>query len=100
MLAFVPLGGTHNPPGSRTRMPQRSDRNEVQQKKPGSDGLPAELYKVSLKVISEYLINSYNYAYFSGHLSVSQKSGIIKRIPKKDSEAFHVKNWHPIDLIG
>ena len=62
--------------------------------------MSAEFYKVSRKDISECLINSYNYAYFSGRLSVSQKSGIIKLIPKNDSEAFHVKNWRPIDLIG
>ena len=50
--------------------------------------------------ISEYLINSYNYAYISGHLSVSQKRGIIKLNPKKDSEPFYVENWRPISLLN
>ena len=52
-------------------------------KTPGSDGLPAEFYKVFCKDVSDFLINSFNCAYLSGHLSVSQKRGIIKLIPRE-----------------
>ena len=64
-------------------------------KTPVSDGSPAEFYKVFWKDISEYLINSYNFAYFSGHFSVSQKRGIIKPIPKKGSEPFFCQKLVP-----
>ena len=49
---------------------------------------------------NDFLINSYNCAYLCGHLSVSQKRGIIKLIPKHDSELYFVKNWRPISLLN
>ena len=33
-----------------------------------------------------------------GQLSVSQKRGVIKLIPKKDTEPYYVKNWRLITL--
>ena len=47
-----------------------------------------------------YLFNSLNYAYQKGQLSVSQKRGVIKLIPKKDTEPYYVKNWRPITLLN
>ena len=47
-------------------------------KTPGTDGLPAEFYKVS-----SFLISALNYAFDSGCLSVTQRRGVIKLIPKK-----------------
>ena len=55
---------------------------------PGSDSLPAE--RVSSLLIS----------FESGCLSVTQRCGIIKLIPKKDTELSFVKNWHPITLLN
>ena len=52
----------------------------------GSDGLPAEFYKVFWSDISNLFLNSINYAYRSGLLSVTKRRGIIKLIPKKDAE--------------
>lgn len=52
-------------------------------KTPGSDGLPAEFYKVFWNDISDLFLNSINYAYRIGQLSVTQRRGIIKLIPKK-----------------
>ena len=52
-------------------------------KTPGSDGLPAEFYKVFWNDISDLFLNSINYAYRCGQLSVTQRRGIIKLIPKK-----------------
>ena len=46
-------------------------------KSPGSDGLPAEFYKVSWK-------DAFNYAYTKGLLSVTQRRGLITLIPKKN----------------
>ena len=55
-------------------------------KTPGSDGLPAEFYKVFWNDISDLFLNSINYAYRCGQLSVTQRRGIIKLIPKKNAE--------------
>ena len=50
--------------------------------------------------IAGFLLGSINYAYQTGQLSVSRKRGIIKLIPKKDSEPYLVKNWRPVSLLN
>ena len=50
--------------------------------------------------ISDHLLNALNYAYHKGQLSVSQKWGVIKLMPKKDAEPYHIKNWRPITLLN
>jgi len=52
-------------------------------KTPVSDSLPAEFYKVFWNDISDLFLNLINYAYRIGQLSVTQRRGIIKLIPKK-----------------
>ena len=47
-------------------------------KTPGTDGLPCEFYKVFWSDVGRILINSLNYSYESGRLSISQRRGIIK----------------------
>ena len=69
-------------------------------KTPGSDGLPIEFYKVFWNKISDWLLNTINYAYTEGKLSISQRRGIIKHITKKDAEPYFVKNWRPITLLN
>ena len=51
-------------------------------KSPGTDGLPSEFDKVFWDDLAEILINSLNYYYEIGKLSISQRRGIIKLIPK------------------
>ena len=70
------------------------------EKTPGTDGLPAEFYKVFWKDISSILISALNFAYESGQLSVTQKRGIIKLIPKKDADPSLIKNWRPLTLLN
>ena len=69
-------------------------------KTPGTDGLPADFYEVFWKDISDYLVDSINYAFGKGQLSVTQRRGIIKLIPKKDTEPDLIKNWRPIALLN
>ena len=69
-------------------------------KTPGSDGIPADFYKVFWNDISVFLVNAINYAFDRGQLSVSQRRGIIKLIPKKDSDPSLIKNWRPITLLN
>ena len=70
------------------------------EKTPGSDGIPAEFYKIFWNDISEHLVTSINHAYQKEQFSVTQRRGIIKLIPKKDAEPFLIKNWHPISLLN
>ena len=65
-----------------------------------TDGLPAEFYKVFWKDVSSTLISALNYAYETGKLSITQRRGIIKLIPKKDAEPFFIKNWRPLTLLN
>ena len=44
-------------------------------KTPGTDGLPAEFYKVFWKDTSALLTSSFNCAFESGYLSVTQRRG-------------------------
>ena len=71
------------------------------EKTPGTDGLPAEFYKVFWNDISAILIGALNYAYETGQISVTQTRGIIKLISKKDAEPFFIKKLetsHPPKL--
>ena len=52
------------------------------------------------KDISSYLFSALNYAFDSGCLSVTQRRGVIKLIPKKDAELYFIKNWRPITLLN
>ena len=69
-------------------------------KTPGSDGLPAEFYKVFWNDIADFFMKAINQAYHAGQPSVTQRRGIIKLIPKKDAEPYFIKNWRPISLLN
>ena len=69
-------------------------------KSPGSDGLPADFYKVFWNSISDLLLKAFNFAYENGQFSVSQRRGVIRLVPKKDSDPLFIKNWRPITLLN
>ena len=50
--------------------------------------------------VSDILISSFNYSYETGTLSVSQRRGIVKLIPKKDADLSLIKNWRPLTLLN
>lgn len=69
-------------------------------KSPGSDGFTAEFYKHFWPKIGKYVLESLNYAYVKGELSVDQRRGIITLIPKKGKKRILLKNWRPISLLN
>ena len=69
-------------------------------KSPGSDGLPAEFYKVFWNDINQYLLNALNCTYTKGLLSITQRRGLITLIPKKNKPTNLLKNWRPITLLN
>ena len=62
---------------------------------PGTDGIPAEFYKVFWQDIADNLPEAINYGLEKGLLSVTQSRRIIKLIPKKDAEVNQLKRWRP-----
>ena len=46
------------------------------------------------------MVDSFNYAFENGDVSISQKRGIISLIPKKDKDKKYLKNWRPISLLN
>ena len=71
----------------------------IKQKRAGSDGLPAEFYKIFWNEINEHLLNALNCAYAKSLLSITQRRGLITLIPKKNKPTNLLKNWRPITLL-
>ena len=69
-------------------------------KTPGSDGFPAELYKFFWQDINLYLIKALNTANRKGILSISQRRGLISLLPKENKILHYFKNWRPISLLN
>ena len=69
-------------------------------KSPGTDGFPAEFYKVFWIDLKNILLSCYSFAFRTGQLSTSQRRSIISLIPKKDSIPFFLKNWRSISLLN
>ena len=70
------------------------------EKTPGTDGLAAEFYKTFWSELVSSLISALNFSYDQRTLSVSQRRGIIKLIPKKDADPHFIKNWRPLTLLN
>ena len=68
-------------------------------KTPGIDGLPPEFYKFFWPSIKSHVVESINYSFTTGEMSVNQRLGIITLIPKKDKNRMLLKNWRPISLL-
>ena len=69
-------------------------------KTPGSDGLPADFYKVFFIKLKFLLCEVFNEAKDCGRLHLSARRGIITLLPKKDWDILLVKNWRPITLLN
>ena len=46
------------------------------------------------------MVNSFNYGFQKGELTISQRQSIIRLIPKKDKDLSRLKNWRPISLLN
>ena len=56
-------------------------------KSPSTDGLPAEFYKAFWDYVKPFLLNALNCSYTNGHLSITQRRGLITLVPKKNKPA-------------
>ena len=93
--------------GEKLSLDQPISKHEVFQtissmnhnKSPGYDGIPVEFYIVFWNDISDMLLDSLNYSFENGRLSLSQRNGIITLLPKKDRDLLEIQNYRPISLL-
>ena len=69
-------------------------------KSPGIDGFSAEFYKFFWPELGTEMVSSFNHAFRSGTLSISQRRGIISLIPKKNKDKTLLDNLRPISLLN
>ena len=50
--------------------------------------------------ISDALISALNFSYDTGKLPITQRRGLIKLIPKKETDLRNLKNWRPLSLLN
>ena len=66
----------------------------------GTDGFPAEFYRFFWPEISKEMTESFNFAFQSRKLSISQRRGIISLIPQKFKDKTMLENLRPISLLN
>ena len=59
-----------------------------------------EFYEKFWPLISKQLVDSFNFAYENNLMSVSQRQGTIKLIPKPNKDKILLNNWSPITLLN
>ena len=69
-------------------------------KSPGTDGLPAEFYKIFWNDVIDLVIDSYQYTYDLNEMSISQRQSIITLLPKPEKDTKYLNNWRPISLLN
>ena len=74
--------------------------NKFQNKTPGSDGFTIEFYRCFWNVVAPFMVDSFNYGFENGLLTISQRLAIISLIPKKDKNLQYLKNWRPVSLLN
>ena len=52
-------------------------------KTPGTEGLTAEFYIFFWDKLNMFLVNSFNFGFQKGELSISQRQSMIRLIPKR-----------------
>ena len=69
-------------------------------KTPGDDGFTKEFYETFFELLWKDLIDSFNEAFQTDKLSISQRRGIISLIPKDENNLMVLSNWWPITLLN
>lgn len=66
----------------------------------GTNGLSTEVLKYFWPELKSLIVESFNYAFLNGSLSISQRRGIISLIPKKNKDKTILENLRPISLLN
>ena len=62
--------------------------------------MTAELYLSFWELLRQELVDTFNYAFEKGEITISQKRGFITLIPKKDKNRTLLDNWTAISLLN
>ena len=76
----------------------RALKQMASSKAPGVDGLPAEFYVRFWGLLGPDLVRVLNSCYHCGRLSLTQRTGAITLLYKKE-DLLDTANWHPITLL-
>ena len=68
------------------------------EKSPGDDGFTWEFYNGFFNLLGRDLVDSFNSAYNTGEMSISQRRGVITLLPKENSDLKLLNNWRAITL--
>ena len=69
-------------------------------KTPGTDGFPAEFDRFFWPEINKEMTESFNFAFQSRKLSITQRTGIISLIPQKFKDKTMLDHLRPISLLN
>ena len=69
-------------------------------KTPSDDGFTKEFYETFFELLWSNLLDSFNEAFQTGKLSISQRRGIISLSPKDENDLMVLSNWRPITLLN
>ena len=70
------------------------------EKSPGDDGFTWEFYNCFFDRLGHDLVDSFNSAYSTSKMSISQRRGVITLVPKEDADLELLNNWCPIRLLN
>ena len=79
---------------------QMAIKNLKSNKSPGTDGLTTEFYIFFYEKIKSYLFDCINYSFENKILSIEQRRGVLKIIPKKDKDLTNMRSFRPISLLN
>lgn len=68
-------------------------------KSPGNDGITMEFYKKFWGPIGKHLLETLNYGYIHGELTVSQRQAVITLLDK-GKDRLLLKNWRPLSMLN
>ena len=67
---------------------------------PGNDGITVKFYLMFWDLVKDPLLACFNYSFLVGKMSMSQRQGNIRLLPKKGVNLQFVNNWRPITLLN
>ena len=65
---------------------------------PGPDGISNLCIKMLWYILGPIILDAWNYSLATNNLPPSNKTSLIRLIPKRDKDTTLIKNWRPITL--
>ena len=75
-------------------------KNMKNNKSTGTSGFSADFFKAFWKQLGTFVVRAINFRLLQGELSITQKRGLLVRIPKENICRNYLKNWRPITLLN